>query len=243
MTQRMSLLSTKTETSTRMSYQKVKTRPLPTGQSRRSCRRNQSWRMTRSMFPRKKPDATSDNSGTVSSPPAAAGDAADVKSVSSTSSASGLPATAPDTADKRPAAGEGDVPECHPSIVRGEEMEAPDNSGAGIDSQTTTSTEGGASLTTTTLSPKHKEAEGPQYEVAMSSVDKLWAELRLERDYYMRKSFSLMPTHFDPDSPLPSCMFSIVNRQRWCGRQINVTEIGCKKKDQGKVLKTYAVRP
>eukprot|EP00058_Branchiostoma_floridae_P003506 XP_002588994.1 hypothetical protein BRAFLDRAFT_87463 [Branchiostoma floridae] len=105
------------------------------------------------------------------------------RTTAATSSASGLPVTAPDTADKRPAAGEGDVPECHPSVVRGEEMEASDNSGAGIDSQTTTSAEGGVSLTTTTPSPKHKDTEGPQYEVAMSSVDKLWAELHLERDY------------------------------------------------------------
>ncbi|XP_078589518.1 uncharacterized protein LOC144869887 [Branchiostoma floridae x Branchiostoma japonicum] len=131
----------------------------------------------------KEPDGPSDNSGKDSPTPAATGDAADVKVVSSTSSASDLPVTAPDTgtADKRPAAGEGDVPERHPSVVRGEQTEASDNSGAGIDSQTTTSTEGGVSLTTTTLSPK--DAEDPQYEVAMSSVDKLWAELRLERDY------------------------------------------------------------
>eukprot|EP00058_Branchiostoma_floridae_P003505 XP_002588993.1 hypothetical protein BRAFLDRAFT_87462 [Branchiostoma floridae] len=130
------------------------------------------------------PDAPSDNSGKDGSAPAATGDAADVKAASSTSSASGLPATAPDTADKRPAAGEGDVPECHPSVVPGEQTEAPDNSGADTDSQMTTSTQGGgASLTTTIPSPIHKDAEDPQYEEVMSSIDKLWADLRLERDY------------------------------------------------------------
>eukprot|EP00058_Branchiostoma_floridae_P003561 XP_002589049.1 hypothetical protein BRAFLDRAFT_87522 [Branchiostoma floridae] len=133
----------------------------------------------------KEPDAPSDNSGKDSSPPpAATGDAADVKAEPQTSSASGLPATAPDTADKRPAAGEGDVSERHPSVVRGEQTEALDNSGADTDSQTTTSTEErGASLTTAILPPKHKDAEVPQFEEVMSSVDKLWAELHLERDY------------------------------------------------------------
>ncbi|XP_078589517.1 uncharacterized protein LOC144869886 [Branchiostoma floridae x Branchiostoma japonicum] len=132
----------------------------------------------------KVPEAPSDNSGKDSPPPAAAGDAADVKAASSTSSASGLPSTAPDTADKRPAVGEGDVPECHPSVVHGKQTEAPHNSGVDTDSQTKTSTqEGGASLTTTTPSPKHKDAEDPHYEEVMSSVDKLWAELHLERDY------------------------------------------------------------
>eukprot|EP00058_Branchiostoma_floridae_P007069 XP_002592557.1 hypothetical protein BRAFLDRAFT_68879 [Branchiostoma floridae] len=129
----------------------------------------------------KEPDALTDNSGKDNSPPAAAGEAADVKAASSTSSASGLPAT--DTADKRPTAGEGDVSECHASIVRGKQTEAPDNSGADTDSQTTTSTQGGASLTTTTSSPIHKDAEDPQYEMVMSSVNKLWEELHVERDY------------------------------------------------------------
>ncbi|XP_078590036.1 uncharacterized protein LOC144870167 [Branchiostoma floridae x Branchiostoma japonicum] len=107
----------------------------------------------------KEPDAPSNKSGKDSSPPAAFGDVADVKVESSTSSASSLPATAPDTADKRPAAGEGDVLERHPSVVRGEQTDAPDNSGAKTDSQATTSTQGeGASLTTTTQSPKHRRS-------------------------------------------------------------------------------------
>ncbi|XP_035668416.1 uncharacterized protein LOC118410744 [Branchiostoma floridae] len=133
----------------------------------------------------KEPDAPSDSSGKDSSPPAAAGDAANVKTASSTSPASVLPATAPDTADKRPAAGEGDVPERYPPVVHREQTEAPDNRDRNTDSQTTSSTQegGGASLATTTPSPKHKDAEDPQYEEVMSSVDKLWAELHLERDY------------------------------------------------------------
>eukprot|EP00058_Branchiostoma_floridae_P006588 XP_002592076.1 hypothetical protein BRAFLDRAFT_104755 [Branchiostoma floridae] len=130
----------------------------------------------------KEQDAPPDNSGKDSSPPAAA--AADVKAASSTSSASDLPATAPDIADKRPAAGEGDVPEHHPSVARGEQTEALDNSGADADSRTTTSTQGGgAFLTTTTPSPKHQDAEDSQYVEVLSSVDKLWAELSLEKDY------------------------------------------------------------
>eukprot|EP00058_Branchiostoma_floridae_P006593 XP_002592081.1 hypothetical protein BRAFLDRAFT_104750 [Branchiostoma floridae] len=68
----------------------------------------------------KESDTPSDNSGEDSSPPAAA---ADVKTASSTSSTSGLPATAPDTADKRPAAGpekamsQSTIPQFHRFIV------------------------------------------------------------------------------------------------------------------------------
>ncbi|XP_019630906.1 PREDICTED: uncharacterized protein LOC109474882 [Branchiostoma belcheri] len=128
------------------------------------------------------PGAPLADSGKDSSPPSAAGDAADVSTESSTSSAFGLPASNP---DKRPAAGEGDVPERHsPSVVHGKETETPDNIGTDTCSQTTTSTQGGgSSLSTTTPSPKHKDAEDPQYEEVMSSVDKLWAELNFERDY------------------------------------------------------------
>ncbi|KAI8484011.1 hypothetical protein Bbelb_382740 [Branchiostoma belcheri] len=128
------------------------------------------------------PGAPSADSGKDSSPPSAAGDAADVSTEeSSTSSAFGLLASNP---DKRPAAGEGDVPEFSPSVVHGKETEAPDNIGTDTCSQTTTSTQGGgSSLTTTTPSPKHKDAEDPQYEEVMSSVGKLWAELNFERDY------------------------------------------------------------
>ncbi|KAI8484028.1 hypothetical protein Bbelb_382910 [Branchiostoma belcheri] len=126
--------------------------------------------------------APSADSGKDSSPPSVAGDAADVSTESSTSSAFGLPVSNP---DKRPAAGEGDVPERHsPSVVHGKETETPDNIGTDRCSQKTTSTQGGgSSLTTTTPSPKHKDAEDPQYEEVMSSVDKLWAELNFERDY------------------------------------------------------------
>ncbi|XP_019631137.1 PREDICTED: uncharacterized protein LOC109475036 [Branchiostoma belcheri] len=128
------------------------------------------------------PGAPSADSSKDSSPPSAAGDAADVSTESSTSSAFGLPASNP---DKRPAAGEGDVSERRtPSVVHGKETETPDNIVADTCSQTTTSTQGGgSSLTTTTPSPKHKDAEDPQYEEVMSSVDNLWAELNFERDY------------------------------------------------------------
>ncbi|XP_078673634.1 uncharacterized protein LOC144912344 [Branchiostoma floridae x Branchiostoma belcheri] len=128
------------------------------------------------------PGAPLADSGKDSSPPSAAGDAADVSTESSTSSAFGLPASNP---DKRPAAGEGDVPERRsPSVVHGKETETPDNIDTDTCSQTTTSTQGGgSSLTTTTPSPKHKDAEDPQYEEVMSSVGKLWAELNFERDY------------------------------------------------------------
>ncbi|XP_078673632.1 uncharacterized protein LOC144912342 isoform X3 [Branchiostoma floridae x Branchiostoma belcheri] len=128
------------------------------------------------------PGAPSADSSKDSSPPSAAGDAADVSTESSTSSAFGLPASNP---DKRPAAGEGDVSERRtPSVVHGKETETPDNIVTDTCSQTTTSTQGGgSSLTTTTPSPKHKDAEDPQYEEVMSSVDNLWAELNFERDY------------------------------------------------------------
>ncbi|XP_078673785.1 uncharacterized protein LOC144912411 [Branchiostoma floridae x Branchiostoma belcheri] len=126
------------------------------------------------------PGAPSADSGKDSSPPSAAGDAADVSTESSTSSTFGLPVSIP---DKRPAAGEGNVPECKPSVVNGKETEAPDNIVTDTCSQTTSTQGGGSSLTTTTPSPKHKDAEDPQYEEVMSSVDKLWAELKFERDY------------------------------------------------------------
>ncbi|XP_078589532.1 uncharacterized protein LOC144869900 [Branchiostoma floridae x Branchiostoma japonicum] len=131
------------------------------------------------------PDARSDNSGQDSSPPAAAGD----------------------TADKRCAAGEGDVPERHPSVVRGKQTEAPDNIGADTECQTTTSTQrGGASLTTTTPSPKHKDAEILSTKRSCRQSTSCGQSSVLRET--MRKSFSLMPTPFDPDSPLPPRMFS-----------------------------------
>ncbi|KAI8514865.1 hypothetical protein Bbelb_074560 [Branchiostoma belcheri] len=133
----------------------------------------------------KQPGAPSADSGKDSSPPSAAGDNAVVSAESSTSSAFDLPASNPDTADKRPAVGEGDVTERHSlSIVHGKEMEAPDNNGKDACNQTTTFSLGeGSSLTATSPSPKHKDAEDPQYKEVMSSVDQLCAELRLERDY------------------------------------------------------------
>ncbi|KAI8514869.1 hypothetical protein Bbelb_074600 [Branchiostoma belcheri] len=159
----------------------------------------------------KQPGAPSADSGKDSSLPSAAGDAAVVSAESSTSSAFGLPASNPDTADKRPAVGEGDVTERHNlSVVHGKEMEAPDNNGKDACNQTTTFSLGeGSSLTATTPSPKHKDAEDPQYKEVMSSVDQLWAELRLERLCGNVSRSCLIPSvqtrhHHSESSPVPS---------------------------------------